>query len=73
MSGGEMTAKSDRFYVHLGASQARRRVKGHGFGVKKVETAGKNRAVIIHTATGTHLRRLESLFHDVIEVQSSDE
>jgi hypothetical protein len=65
-----MTTNTDRFYVHLGASQARRRVQGHGFGVKRVETAGKNRAVIIHTATGRHLRQLESLFQDVIEVRS---
>lgn len=65
-----MTTKSDRFYVQLGASQARRRLKGHGFGVKRVETAGKNRAVIIHTATDRHLRQLQSLFYDVIQVQS---
>lgn len=65
-----MTTNTDRFYVQLGASQARRRVKGHGLGVKRVETAGKNRAVIIHTATGRHLQQLESLFHDVIEVTS---
>jgi DNA transformation protein and related proteins len=65
-----MTTKSDRFYVQLGASQARRRLKGHGFGVKKVETVGKNRAVIIHTATDRHLRQLQSLFYDAIEVQS---
>jgi hypothetical protein len=42
-------------------------LKGHGFGVRKVETAGNNRAVIIHTATGEHLRQLEALFEDVIE------
>jgi len=40
---------------HLGASQVRRRLKGHGYGVRKVYTDGKNRAVIIHTATGDHL------------------
>ena len=34
---------------------------------RRVETAGKKRAVIIHTATGEHLRQLESLFQDVIE------
>lgn len=55
-----MTTKTDRFYVALGASQARRRFKGHGFGVKKVETAGNNRAVIVPTATGNHLRQLEA-------------
>jgi hypothetical protein len=62
-----MTTKTDRLYVALGASQVRRRLKGHGFGVRKVETAGNNRAVIIHTATGEHLRQLEALFEDVIE------
>lgn len=54
-----------RFYVALGASKVRRRLKGHGFGVRKVYSDGKDRAVIIHTATGDHLRRLEDLFADV--------
>lgn len=58
--------KGDRLYVELNASQVRRRLKGHGFGVRKVESAGTHRAVIIHTATGQHLRELEQLFHDVI-------
>ena len=58
--------KGDRLYVNLGASQVRRRLKGHGFGVRKVFSDGKNRAVIIHTATGDHLRDLEALFQDVI-------
>ena len=58
--------KGDRLYVELNASQARRRLKGHGFGVRKVESAGTHRAVIIHTATGQHLRELEQLFQDVI-------
>jgi DNA transformation protein len=68
-----MNLKTDRLYVDLGASQVRRRLKGHGFGVKRVETAGKNRAVIIHTATGEHLRQLESLFEDVIEATSEED
>ena len=68
-----MTTKGDHLHVHLGASQVRRRLKGHGFGVRRVETAGKNRAVIIHTATGEHLRQLESLFEDVIEAESEEE
>jgi DNA transformation protein and related proteins len=55
-----MTTKTGRLYVPLGASKVRRRLKGHGFGVKKVETAGKKRAVIVHTATGKHLRQLEA-------------
>jgi hypothetical protein len=68
-----MTIKTDRLYVDLNASQVRRRLKGHGFGVKRVETGGKKRAVIIHTATGEHLRQLEALFHDVIEATTEDE
>lgn len=67
-----MTPKTVRLHVNLGASKVRRRLKGHGFGVRKVETAGKNRAVIAHTATGEHLRQLESLFDDVIEAKSGD-
>ncbi len=59
--------KGDRLYVNLGASQVRRRLKGYGFGVRKVFSDGKNRAVIIHTATGDHLRALAALFQDVIE------
>jgi DNA transformation protein and related proteins len=62
--------KTDRLYVALGASQVRRRLKGHGFGVRKVETTGNNRAVIIHTATGKHLRQLEAVFHGVIEAKT---
>ena len=60
--------KGERLYVELGASQVRRRLKGHGFGVRKVHSDGKNRAVIIHTATGDHLRELKALFQDVIRV-----
>ncbi len=63
--------KGERLYVELGASQVKRRLKGHGFGVRKVHSDGKSRAVIIHTATGDHLRDLEALFQDVIG--SSDE
>ncbi len=55
-----------RLYVALGASKVRRRLKGHGFGVRKVYSDGNNRAVIIHTATGNHLRQLEALFQDVL-------
>ena len=58
--------KGDRQCENLGASQVRRRLKGYGFGVRKVFSDGKNRAVIIHTATGDHLRDLEALFLDVI-------
>ena len=58
--------KGERLYVELNASQVRRRLKGHGFGVRKVESAAAHRAVIIHTATGEHLRALEALFRDVL-------
>lgn len=39
--------KGDRLYVNLSASQVRRRLKGHGFGARKVHSNGKKRAVII--------------------------
>ena len=58
--------KGDRLYVDLGASQVRRRLKGHGFGVRKVYSDGKNQAVVIHTASGDHLRELEALFRGLI-------
>ena len=59
-------------YVNLSASQVRKRLKGHGFGVRSVEAADRNQAVIIHTATGEHLRRLESLFADVMSSESAE-
>jgi len=64
--------KGDRLYVELGPSQVRRRLKGHGFGVRKVESAGTHRALIIHTATGDHLRALMALFRDVVESPGKD-
>ncbi len=57
--------KGDKLYVNLGASQTRKRLKGFGHGVRKVESAGRQQAVIIHTATGQHLRELEARFADV--------
>lgn len=57
--------KGDKLFVNLGASQTRRRLKGFGHGVRKVQAAGRNQAVIIHTATAQHLRELEALFADV--------
>jgi hypothetical protein len=42
------------------------RLQGHGFGVRKVHSDGRNRAVIIHTATGRHREELHALFADVI-------
>ncbi|MFN0197939.1 MAG: TfoX/Sxy family DNA transformation protein [Planctomycetaceae bacterium] len=55
----------DKLFVNLGASQARRRLKGFGHGVRKVASAGRNQAVIIHTATGRHLQELKKKFADV--------
>ena len=64
--------KGDRLYVNLSASQVRRRLKGFGHGVRKIQSAGKNRAVVIHTATGQHLEELEAVFGDV-KVSSFEE
>jgi uncharacterized protein (TIGR00730 family) len=58
--------KGQRLYVNLGASQVRRRLKGLGYGVRKVESAGRGGAVIVHTATGQHLRELQAIFQDVL-------
>ncbi len=52
-------------YVNLSAAQSRRRLKGFGHGVRKVQSAGRNQAVIIHTATGKNLAELEAKFADV--------
>ncbi len=57
--------KGDHLFVNLGASQTRRRLKGFGHGVRQVQSAGRNQAVIVHTATGRHLRELENKFADV--------
>ncbi len=58
--------------VNLSASQTRKRLKGHGFGVRKVEASDRNQAVIVHTATGGHLRDLEALFSDVMSAETHD-
>ena len=57
--------KGDKLYVNLSSSQARKRLKGFGHGVRKVQSAGKNQAVIIHTATGRRLEELKAKFSDV--------
>lgn len=57
--------KGSLLFVNLGASQARKRLKGFGHGVRKVQSAGRHQAAIIHTATDRHLRELEALFADV--------
>ena len=38
----------------------------------KVCTDGKDRALIIHTATGDHLRQLEALFQDVLTTPAEE-
>jgi hypothetical protein len=58
--------KGYRLFVNLSASQARRRLKGLGLGVRKVQSAGRNQAVIIHTATGQHFRELARVFADCV-------
>ena len=63
--------KGYRLYVDLGASQVRRRLKGYGFGVRRVESVDRGRAVIIHTATGDHLRQLESLFPGLLHREAA--
>jgi hypothetical protein len=65
--------KGQRLIVKTGATEARRRLVGFGHGVRKVHSAGRNRAMIIHTATGRHLAELEAKFSDVgIEDNDSD-
>ena len=59
------TEATHKLYVNLSASQARKRVKGHGLGVRRVEAADRNQAVVFHTATGAHREALEALFADV--------
>lgn len=58
-------AKGYLLYVNLSASQARRRLKGFGHGVRQIQAADRNQAVIVHTATGAHLRDLQAKFSDV--------
>ena len=65
--------KGDRLYVNLSASQVRRRLKGFGHGVRKIQSAGKNRAVTVHTATGQHLHELEAVFNDVMKSLADEE
>ena len=57
--------KGSHLFVNVSPSQARRRLKGFGHGVRKVQSAGRNQAVIIHTATARHLEELEAKFADV--------
>jgi hypothetical protein len=64
--------KGDHLYVRLGPSQVRKRLRGVGFGVRKVESAGTGRALIIHTATGRHLDDLKALFRDVLDSEEDN-
>ncbi len=57
--------KGQKLVVNLSASQTRKRLKGFGHGVRKIQSAGKNQAVVIHTATGQHLEELRAQFADV--------
>jgi hypothetical protein len=57
--------KGRKLLVNLSASQTRKRLKGFGHGVRKIQSAGKNQAVVIHTATGQHLDELRAQFDDV--------
>lgn len=57
--------RGSRLYVNCSAAQARRRLEGFGHGVRKIHSAGANRAVIIHTATDQHLGELQQQFADV--------
>ena len=57
--------KGQKLYANVSAAEARRRLKGFGHGVRKVQSAGRNQAVIIHTATGRHFEELQRKFADV--------
>ena len=58
---------ADKLFVNLSASQVRKRLKGFGLGVKRIEASGRNQAVIVHTATGDHLETLKTRFRDVTQ------
>lgn len=57
--------KGEYLYVNLSAARTKQRLKGFGHGVRKIQSTGKNRAVVIHTATGDNLEELEAQFLDV--------
>jgi hypothetical protein len=65
-------SKGTWLYVNLSASQTRRRLQGFGHGVRRIETAGRHRAAILHTATGEHLRELEHLLADVLVTEEEE-
>ena len=59
------TTHVHKLYVNLAASQTRKRLQGHGLGVRKVVATDRNQSAILHTATGRHLHDLEALFSDL--------
>lgn len=61
-----------RLLVNLGASQVRKRLKGHGWGVRQIQSVGKQQSVVIHTATGTHLQNLVELLTPYAQVPIPD-
>lgn len=66
MDAGVSKSQEDSFCVWLSASQTRKRLKGHGFGVRRVEAFDRKQAKVVHTATGEHRRELRRLFADVL-------
>jgi DNA transformation protein len=54
-----------RLYVNVSAAEARRRLDGRGLNVRKVHSAGRKQAVVIHTAEGRRLEQLQAVFTDV--------
>ncbi len=65
--------KGQHLYVNLSSSQVRQRLKGFGHGVRKIQSAGKNRSLIIHTATGDHFEELKEVFGDVGVSESEED
>jgi len=61
-----------RLLVNLGASQVRKRLKGHGWGVRQIQSVGRQQSVVIHTATGTHLQNLLELLAPYAQVPNPD-
>ena len=65
--------KGQKLCVNLGATETKRRLKGFGHGVRKVQSGGKGRALIIHTAIGRNLDELKAKFADVGGWSDEDE
>lgn len=57
--------KGFQLVVNVSAAETRRRLRGFGHGVRKIHSAGKGQAVVIHTATGEHFEELKAKFADV--------